>query len=384
MEHFRDGDATQGHTQHRPVVGDRAGRGAARLRLFLRAPQAHRHPALDREGGARRGGRIGAWTAPARAARRARPDLRQVRTAALDAARRRAAGHRRRAARPAGRRAAVPLRAGAGGRRGGARALARAGVPQLRGDADRRGVDRPGPPCDAAERARGGGQGAAAGRAAADRIRSRAALPGGANHQGACPLARLHRRERARGRVRTLDPTGAGLPPGGPPRGHLPAQLRRLRDRAGAEGLLELLGPARADAGVPGRRPARRPRPGDHVARDPPRARAADDGDVDGDDLPPRLLPRRPAPRQHPRPRRRPDRAGRLRPGRQAHGRRHVQADAALHRRRDRERRGAADGAWPSSASAIRRSARRSSPTSCATSSTATTERTSRRSTRSR
>ena len=52
-------------------------------------------------------GRVGARPPPARDARRARADVRQVRPAAVDPARRRAAGHRRRAPRPPGRRPSV-------------------------------------------------------------------------------------------------------------------------------------------------------------------------------------------------------------------------------------------------------------------------------------
>ena len=107
---------------------------------------------------------------------------------------------------PPGRRSAVPVRAGRAGRRDRARALARARVPRLRADADRRRVDRAGAPRDAPERQARRGQGAASGRAAADRGRPRAALPGGAHRQGADPRARLHRRARARRRVRPLDP----------------------------------------------------------------------------------------------------------------------------------------------------------------------------------
>ena len=77
-------------------------------------------------------GRLRARPPPARDARRARPDVRQVRAAALDPARRRPAGHRRRAAWAAGRRAALSVRPGARGRRGGARPDDRAGVPPLR------------------------------------------------------------------------------------------------------------------------------------------------------------------------------------------------------------------------------------------------------------
>ena len=122
------------HAQDRPALGDRAGRRPARLRLLLRAAQAHRHPSVDGAGrGGRRGGRrLGARPAPARDARRARPDVRQVRPAALDPARRRPAGHRRRAARAPGRRQPVPVRAGARGGRKRARPDARAGVHRVR------------------------------------------------------------------------------------------------------------------------------------------------------------------------------------------------------------------------------------------------------------
>ena len=62
-----------------------------------------------------------------------------------------------------------------------------------------------------------------------------------------------------------------------------------------------------------------------------------DDRDVDDDDLPARLLPRRSAPGEHPRPGGGgDDRPRRLRRGRQAQRRRHDEADAALHRRRRR------------------------------------------------
>ena len=60
---------------------------------------------------------------------------------------------------------------------------------------------------------------------------------------------------------------------------------------------------------------------------------------------------------------------------RQAHRPRHVEADAALHRRGERERRGAARSGSPTSACATRRSARRSSSPSCTRSTRATTAR---------
>ena len=263
MEHFRDGDASA-HPQDQPPVRDRAGRGPARVRLLLRAAQAHGHPAVDlaRRDGSRYGvrGRVGARSPPARDARRARAHVRQVRPVAVDPARRRAAGHRRRAPRPPGRRASVPVRADPRGDRGRARAHARAGVPPLRRAADRRRVDRPGAPRDAPERRRGRGQSAAPERPAPDRVRPGAALPGRAHDQGARPRARLHRRARARRRVRPLDPAGARLQARGAPRRDLPPQLRRLGARRRAEGLSGLFERPDADPRVPGRRPARRSR----------------------------------------------------------------------------------------------------------------------------
>ena len=193
--------------EHRPPVRDRPGRGPARLRLLLRAASAHRPACRGRRGSSvdRTARRLGAGPAPAGDARRARPDLRQVRAAALDPARRRPAGHRRRAPRPPGRRPAVPVRAGA---RRVVEAELGLTLEQafLRFDEqpDRRRLDRPGAPRDAPERRRGRRQGAAAERAATDRVRSRAALPGRAHHQGARPGARLHRRRGARRRVRAL------------------------------------------------------------------------------------------------------------------------------------------------------------------------------------
>ena len=153
----------------RPPVRDRPGRGPARVRLLLRVAQADRPPARPqgRRGGERRGDPLGARPAPARDARRARPDLRQVRPGPLDAAGHRPAGHHRRAPQAPGRRAPVPVR----GRRAhdprGARPLDRAALPRVRRAAGRRRLDRPGAPRGAPERPPGRGQGAAAERAAA-------------------------------------------------------------------------------------------------------------------------------------------------------------------------------------------------------------------------
>ncbi len=67
-------------------------------------------------------------------------------------------------------------------------------------------------------------------------------------------------------------------------------------------------------------------------ARRAPRPRVPGHRGVDDDDLQARVLPRRPAPGEHPRARRRPDRPRRLRAGGEAVRRRHVEADRAVHR----------------------------------------------------
>ncbi len=186
--------------------------------------------------------------APARDARRAGADVRQVRAAALDAPGHRPAGHHHRAAGAPGRRQAVSVLRGRAHDRRGAGAPAREALPRVRGAADGGGVDRPGAPRGAAERAARRGQGAAAGRAAEDRGRSRAPLPGGAPREGTRACARLHRRARARRRVRAVDPPRARLPAGGPQRAGVPPPLRRPPARPHPARLLELLAPARADA----------------------------------------------------------------------------------------------------------------------------------------
>ena len=198
----------------------------------------------------------------------------------------------------------------------------------------------------AAERRRGRGQGAAPERAAPDRVRSRTALPGREADQGARPRARLHRRARARRRVRPLDPAGARLQARGAPCRELPPQLRRLRSRRGR----------RRSTGTTRARGCSRSSSSTAIqlvdldldatpVRGAARARVPGHADVDGDDLRARLLPRRPASRERARARGRPDRPRRLRAGREADRRGHGAADAALHRRRDRERRRAAAAA---------------------------------------
>ena len=220
-------------------------------------------PSFARGSGARsrstRG--LAARPAPARDARRAGPDLRQVRPAPLHPPGHRPAGHRLRAEGAPGRGHALPVRAGPRGRRGGARAHPRAALPRLRGDADRGRVDRPGAPGDAPERAPGRRQGAAAERAAPDRGRPRAHVPARQPRARARPRARVHRHRRRRRRVRALDQAGARLPHRGAERRAVPPELRRLPARARAARLLELLGLAGAHARAARGRAAARPRP---------------------------------------------------------------------------------------------------------------------------
>ena len=344
VEHCRHGHAST-HPQDRPSVRDRPGRGPARLRLLLRAAQADGHPSVDDAGRAstRNGGRLGARPAPARDARRARADIRQVRPAALDASRRRPAGHRRRAPQPPGRRPPVPLRAGARRGRGRARAHARAGVPPLRRAADRRRLDRPGAPRGAPERRRGRRQGAAPERAAADRVGPRAALPGGAHDQGARPRARLHRRA-----ARSSTSSRASSA-----RSSTTSSRRATPTRSGATSPTPSSSSCRRSTGT-----TRRSRmltleflDGVQLADLDFDATSLEErrelayrvtetwmemifrhGFFHGDPHPANVLVLE----------RRPDRTRRLRARRQADRRGHGAADAALHRRRDRERRRAA------------------------------------------
>ena len=307
VEHFRHGDASA-HAQDRPSVGDRAGRGPARLRLLLRAAQADRPASLDVAGRARpaiaavgseRGrhlremlDELGPTFVKFGQLLSTRPDVvppdivAELRGLQDDV-------------RPfpfAQVRAVVEEELGL--------TLEQAFV-ALRRAADRGRLDRPGAPRRASERRRGRGQGAAPERAAPDRVRPGAALPGRAHDQGARPRARLHRRPRARGRVRALDPAGARLQARGAPRRHVPPQLRRLRSssscrrstgttRASRMLTLEFLdGVQLADLDSRG-----------DLAGGAARACLPGHADLDGDDLRARVLPRRPASRERARARR--------------------------------------------------------------------------------
>ena len=163
--------------------------------------------------------------------------------------------------------------------------------------------------------------------------------------QGARAGARLHRQreivdEFARSIRQELDYRHEA-----PQRRRLPPQLRRPSARRGAAHLLDLHPQPRAHARVPRGRAAPRPRVRPVVARAAPPARLPRRRDLDDDDLPARLLPRRPAPGEHPGALAGADRPRRLRPRREADRPGHVAADAALHRRGEREHRRAAEAA---------------------------------------
>ena len=111
-------------------------------------------------------------------------------------------------------------------------------------------------------------EGAAPERAAPDRVRPLAALPGGAARQGARPLARLHRRDaRLVDEFARFDQAGARLSPRGAERGDASgANFAGDPKSSRAERPLDVLAVARLDARVPrgsparGRRVRRRPR----------------------------------------------------------------------------------------------------------------------------
>ena len=209
------------------------------------------------------------------------------------------------------------------------------------GAADRGRVDRPGAPGRAPERAAGRRQGAAPGCAAADRGRPRAPVPGRADREGTRARARLHRHARTRRRVRALHPPGARLPARGAERARPSAATSPAHPHVRVPKVYwTLLAHAGADARVPRGDAVRRHRRDRLLARGAAPPRLPDDRGVDDDDLPARVLPRRPASGEHPRPRAaRLHRARRLRALRNADRRGPVEADPALHRRRERERR---------------------------------------------
>ena len=184
-----------------------------------------------------------------------------------------------------------------------ARAADRAAVPRVRRSAARGRVDRPGAPGRAPERPSGRRQGAAPGRPAPDRGRPRPAVPGREDREGTRPRARLHRHERNRRRVRALHPPGARLPARGRGTPNFPPKLRRPSPCPGPEGLLDVLAHTGPDARVPGGDAVRRHRRDRLHARGAAPPRLSDDRGVDDDDLPARVLPRRPASGEHPRPR---------------------------------------------------------------------------------
>ena len=216
-----------------------------------------------------RAGRLRARAPPARDARRARADVRQVRPAALDPPGRRPARHRRRAA----------VRSRTTCARSRSREARRSWRPSSASRSSRRSSDFDEVPIAAASigqvhRAalpngrRGRREGAAPERAPPDRVRPRASLPGRAHRQGARPLARLHRRAGARRRVRALDPPGARLPARGAGTPTSSAATSPARSSCAVPKVYwTYSGSADADARVPRGRPARRPRLRDAVAR---------------------------------------------------------------------------------------------------------------------
>ena len=165
--------------------------------------------------------------------------------------------------------------------------------------------------------------------------------------------------------ARNAEPSGATSP--------------ATRTCEGPARLLDLHSHAGAHARVPGRDAGGRRR---RAAAHPGAASAAglsDDRSLDDDDLPARVLPRRPASGEHPRAHRRIRSAWSTSASPAADRRGHLEVNAALHRRREREHRSPAQAAgrpgvrYPGSA-------RSSSWPSCANSSTATTARGCRRS----
>ena len=272
--------------------------------------------------------------------------------------------------------------------RGGARAPARAGLPRVRRDADRGGLDRPGAPGDAAER-RPGRRSRCSGRTRRAQIEADLALL-----YQAARIAKERVRaldfidaRGARRRVRALDPAGARLPARGAERRPVPARLRRLRRTSTCRRSSGATRGSRVlTLGVPGRRPARRRRPlertrstsGAGSRTGSPRrgwTMIFRHGFFHADPHPANILVL----------------DGPTGSASSTSARRASspttdmsKADAALHRRRERERRRAAAAARRSRRPLPEGASRSSSAPSCASSSTATTARASPRSTRSR
>ena len=298
VEHFSHGHAPA-HAQDRPSLGDRAGRRPARLRLFLRAAQADGHPSLDDARRARapmpRSDRSAAGisremldelgptfvkfgqllsTRPdvvppdiVAELRGLQDDVRPFPFAQVRVVVEEELGLTLEQAFV--RFDEQPIAAASIGQ------VHRAALPN--GDEVVVKVQRPNAP-------------------APDRVRPGVALPGRAHDQGARPGARLHRRTGARRRVRAIHPPGARLQARGAPRRHVPAQLRRLGSssscrrstgttRASRMLTLEFLdGVQLADLDCRG-----------DLAGGAARACLPGHADLDGDDLPARVLPRRSA-----------------------------------------------------------------------------------------
>ena len=320
-------------------------------------------------------------------ARRARADVRQVRPAALDASRPRAARHRRGAAEAPGRRHAVPARrTSSGWSREELGLTRRAGVRRVRAASRsprRRSARCTARRCPNGERGRR--QGAAARRAAADRVGPQADALGGAASRASASGSSTSSTPR-----RVVDEFARSI------RGELDYQQEARNAETFRRNFADderIAVPRVWWRYTTGRLLTLERLEGVHVrdlelehvvGRGAARARLPDDRRLDDDDLPARVLPRRPASREHPPARRRPAGARRLRSRRPAHRRGHGAAHAAVRRRGDRERRGA-----PAPARRPRRpvpaaSGRTSSARGSRRSTTATTGRASRTSTRSR
>ena len=295
---------------------------------------------LDRRTADGAAGRRPRAAAP-RDARRARADVRQVRAAALDASGPRPAGHDRRAPEAPGRGDAVPDRGRRAGRPGGARAstierafldfeerpIAAASIGQVHRATLPNDeevvvkVQRPTAPRQIESDLK---LMASAARVVRERVRQLDFIDANelVDEFGRSIRLELDYQQEARN-AETFRRNFAGDEPD-----RRPARLVALHDEPAPDAR-----PPRT-ASTSATSTSMRGRPDDRRV-----ARVHDDGRVDDDDLPARLLPRRPASREHPPSRGRAARARRLRSGGAAHGDRHVPPHAAVRRRRDRERR---------------------------------------------